>query len=68
MYSIYSKGKPVVTEKFIRTLKNNIYKYMTSISKTVYIDKLADIASKYNNTYHRTMKMKPVDAKAKHVN
>ena len=36
---------------------------MTSISKTVYIDKLADIASKYNNTYHRTMKMKPVDAK-----
>ena len=63
MYSIYSKGKPVVVERFIRTLKNKIYKYMTSISKNVNIDKLADIVSNYNNTYHRTMKMKPVDVK-----
>ena len=34
---------------------------MTSVSKTVYIDDLDDIVNKYNNTYHRTIKMKPVD-------
>ena len=36
---------------------------MTSISKNVYIDKLDDIVDEYNNTYHRTIKMKPVDVK-----
>ena len=36
---------------------------MTSISKNVYIDKLDDIANKYNNTYHSTINMKPVDVK-----
>ena len=36
---------------------------MTSISKNVYIDKLVDIVSEYNNTYHRTIKMKPIDVK-----
>ena len=50
-------------ERFIRTLKNKIYKYMTSISKNVYIDKLGDIVNKYNTTYHITIKMKPVDVK-----
>ena len=50
-------------KRFIRTLKTKIYKYMTSVSKNVYIDKLDDIVSKYNNTYHRTIKMKPVDVK-----
>ena len=63
MYSIHNEGKSVVAERFIRTLKNKIYKYMTSISKNVYIDKLDDIVNKYNNTYHRTIKMKPVDVK-----
>ena len=43
--------------------KNKIYKYMTSISKKLYIDKVDDIVNKYNNTYHRTIKMKPVDEK-----
>ena len=47
----------------MRTSKNKIYKYMTSISKDVYIDKLDDIVNKYNNTYHRTIKMKPFDVK-----
>ena len=61
MYSIYNKGKSVVAERFIRTLKTKIYKYMTSVSKNVYIDKLGDIVNEYSNTYHRTMKMKPVD-------
>ena len=63
MYSIHNEGKSVVAERFIRTLKNKIYKYMTSISKNVYIDKLDDIVNEYNNTYHRTIKMKPVDVK-----
>ena len=46
MYSIHKEGKSVVTERFIRTLKTKIYKYMTPISKNVYIDKLDDIVSK----------------------
>ena len=36
---------------------------MTSVSKNVYIDKLDDIANKYNNTYYRTIKMKSIDVK-----
>ena len=64
MYSTNNEGKSVVAERFIRTLKNKIYKYMTSISKNVYIDKLDDIVNKYNNTYHSTIKMKPVDVKS----
>ena len=63
IYSIDNEGKSVAAERFIRTLKIKIYKYMISISKNVYIDKLDDIVSEYNNTYHRTIKMKPVDVK-----
>ena len=63
MYSTNNEGKSVVAERFIRTLKSKIYKYMTSISKNVYIDKLDDIIDKYNNTYHTTIKMKPIDVK-----
>ena len=63
MYSIHNEGKSFVAEKFIRTLKNKICKYMTSISKKVYINKLDDLVSEYNNTYHRAIKMKPVDVK-----
>ena len=63
MYSTHNEGKSVVAERFIRTLKSKIYKYMTSISKNVYIDKLDDIVDEYNNTYHTTIKMKPADVK-----
>ena len=63
MYSIHNEGKSVVVERFIRTLKSKIYKYMTTISKNVYIDKLDDIVNEYNNRFHRTIKMKPVDVK-----
>ena len=63
MYSTHNEGKSVVAERFIRTTKNKIYKYMTSISKNVYIDKLDDIVNDYNNTYHRAIKMNPVDIK-----
>ena len=63
MYSIHNEGKSVVAERFIKTLKTKIYKHMTSISKNVYIDKLDDIVNEYNNTYHRKIKMKPVDVK-----
>ena len=51
------------SERFIETLKNEVYKYIISISKNVYIDKLDDIMNKYNNTYHRTIKTRPVDVK-----
>ena len=63
MCSIHNERKSVVTERFIRTFKIKICKYMTSVSKNVYIDKLDNIVSKYNNTYHRTIKMKSVDVK-----
>ena len=63
MYSIHNEGKSVVAERFITTLKTIIYKYMTLVSKNVYFDKLDDIAGEYNNTYQRTIKMKPVDVK-----
>ena len=63
MYSIHNEEKSVVAERFIRTLKAKIYKYMTSVSKNVYVDKLDDIVGEYNNTYHRTIKMKRVDVK-----
>ena len=63
MHSTHNEGKPVLAERFIRTIKNKIYKHMTSISKNVYIDKLDDIAHKCNNKKHRTIKMKPIDVK-----
>ena len=63
MYSIHNEGKSVTAERFIRTLNTKIYKYMTSIPKNVYIDKLDDVVNEYNDTYHRTIKMKPVDVK-----
>ena len=63
MYSTNNEGKSVVAERFIRTLKNKIYKYMTAISKNVYIDKLDDIVNEYNNTCHTTIKMKHIDVK-----
>ena len=61
MYSTYNEGKSVVAERFIRTLKNNIFKHMTTISKNVYFDVLNDIVTKYNKTIHKTIKMKPID-------
>ena len=63
IYSIHNEGKSVVAERFVRTLKTKIYKYMSSMSKNVYIDKLDDIVDEYNNTYQRTIKVKPVDVK-----
>ena len=63
MYSIHNVEKLVDAERFIRNLKTKIYKYMTSTSKNVYTDKLDDIVNEYNKTYHRTIKMKPVDVK-----
>ena len=63
MYSTNNEEKSIVAERFIRTLKNKIYKYMTAISKNVYMDKLDDIVKEYNNTYHTSIKMKPVDVK-----
>ena len=61
---MHNKGISVVAERFIRTLKNKIYKYLTSISENVYIDKLEDIDNKNNNIYHNTIKMSPFDLKS----
>ena len=52
IYSIHNERKFAVAERFIRTLKNKIYKYMISISNNVYINELNDIVDKYNSTYH----------------
>ena len=60
VYSAYNEGKSVVTERFIKTLKNNIFKHMTAVSKNVYFDVLDDILDEYNSTVHRTIKMKPI--------
>ena len=64
MYSTYNKGKSVVAERFIKTLRNKIFKHMAIVSKSVYFDFLDDIVKNYNNTFHRTMKMKPIDVKS----
>ena len=61
MDSTYNEEKSVVAERSIRTLKNKIFKPMITISKNVYFDVLDDIVNKYNNTLHRTIKMKPID-------
>ena len=61
IYSTHNEGKSVVAERFIKTLKNKIYKHMTAVSKNVYYDVLDDIVKKYNNTWHGTIKMKPKD-------
>ena len=62
MYSTFNEGKSVVAERFIKTLKNKVFKYMTTISKNVYIYVLNDIINRYNNTVHKTIKIKPIAA------
>ena len=61
MYSTYNEEKFAVGERFIRTLKNKIFKHMTTIPNNVSFDVLDDIVDKYNNTVHRTIKMKAID-------
>ena len=63
MYLIYNEAKSVIVERFITTLKTKIYKYMTSVSKNLCINKLDDVINEYNNTCHRTINMKSVDIK-----
>ena len=63
MYSTFNKGTSVVVERFIRTLKNKLYKHMTAINKNVYYDVLDDVVNEYNNTKHNTIKMKAKDVK-----
>ena len=60
MYSTHNEGKSVIAEISIKTFKNKIYKYMISVSKNIYIDKLDDEVNKYN-TYHSSIKMKLVN-------
>ena len=60
MCSTYNEGKSVVGERFIRTLKNNIFKHIKAVSKSVCFDVLDDIVNKYNSTVHKTIKKKPI--------
>ena len=64
IYSTRNEVKSIAAERSIRTSKNKIYKSMSSRSKSVYIDKLEEIVRKYNNTHHRTIKLKPIDVKS----
>ena len=64
MYSTHNEGKSAIAERFIRTLKIKTYKYMNSISKNMYIDKLDDIVDTYSNKYYRAIKMEIVDVKS----
>ena len=61
MYSTYNEGKSAVAERFIRTLKNKIFKHVTAISKNIYFDVLDNIVNKYKNAVHRTIKIKPIE-------
>ena len=61
MYSTFNEGKSVVAERYIRPLKNKLYKHMTATGKNVYYDVLDDVYNEYNNTKHNTIKMKPID-------
>ena len=61
MYSTFNEGKSIVAERFIRTLKNKILKHMAAVSKNVYFDVLDAIVNKYDNTVHRTIKLKPIN-------
>ena len=64
MHSTHNEGKSVIAKRFMRTWKNKVYKHMISVSKNMYIGKLDDIVNKYNNTYHRAIKIKPVGVKS----
>ena len=64
MYSTYNEGKSAVAERFIRSLENKIFKHMTTVSKNIYFDILDNIVNKYNNTVHRSIKMKPINVRS----
>ena len=61
MYSTYNQGKSALAKRFIRTLKNKIFKRFATVSENVYFDVLDDIVNNYNNTVYRTINMKPIE-------
>ena len=63
MYSTFNEGKLVVAERFIKILKNKLYKDMTATGKNIYYNVLDDLVIEYNNTEHNTIKTKPKDVK-----
>ena len=64
MYSTYNELKSILADKFIKIFKNNIYKLKTTVSKNVYFEVLDDIVNKYNNTFDRSIEMKPIYVKS----
>ena len=63
IYSTHNEGKSGFPERFIRSLKNKVYKHTTVLWKNIYFDVLNDIVDKYSNTYDETFKMKLIDVK-----
>ena len=68
IYSTHNEGKSVFAERFIRTLKNKIFKHMTAVSKNDYSDVLDNIVNKYNNTIHITIKLNKIVSKGRKPN
>ena len=64
MHSTYNEGKSALVERFIRTLKSNIFKPVTAVSKIVYFNVLDDNVDKYNITVHKSITIKPIDVKS----
>ena len=64
MYWAYNEGKSVVAERFVKTLENMIYKHMAAVSRNFYFDLLDGIVYKYNNAFHRTDEIKPIEVKS----
>ena len=64
IYLVHNEEKSVAVERFIRNLKNKIYRCMTSVSRNLPTNKLDNIVFKYNNTRHKTIKIKPIDVKS----
>ena len=62
IYSTHNEGKSFAAERFIKTLKDKLFKHMRAVSKNIYFDVLDDIVNKYNNTVLKTIKIKPTDA------
>ena len=61
MYLTYNDGNSVVAERFIKNLKNKVYKRVTAVSKKIYFDVLDDFVENYYNTFHRTIGIKSID-------
>ena len=63
LFTTESDKKASIVERFNRTMKGRMYKYFTANNTYRYIDVLQSLVDGYNNTYHRSIKMKPIDVR-----